>query len=351
MLIWSSFVGMECLKYVMVNQVFLNGVRVSEIIEINGRSKAFRCEDGTVIPEIRRPNAAMEMECAECKDRRRVSSITTAHRTRVYTCFTCHSKGKRNPFYGRHHTEQMKEQLRRDRKGKVLRPDNRANYDIWVTKYGKVEADRRNAQYRQKMSAAHSGENNPMFGKKLTPDQIKRSKEGIAKWRASLTEEQKQEISQRAKEEFRRIREKNPKRFSELRAKAGRASMAAQYARMKMNRIEEIVAREMKRRGLDGFEFSVYMGRHQFDFGHKGKRVLLEVQGDYWHCNPAVYKQPKNDVQRAKLEKDRAKREFAVTHAFALYYIWEKDINAGNFAVLDEIRAKHFIAGNSEVAA
>lgn len=51
------------------------------------------------------------------------------------------SSGKNNPMYGR------------------------TVYDIWVEKYGKIEADRRDMIRRKKWSVSSSGKNNPMYGK------------------------------------------------------------------------------------------------------------------------------------------------------------------------------------------
>lgn len=40
-----------------------------------------------------------------------------------------------------------------------------SNYDIWLKKYGKKEADRRNKQFSEKRSKCQSGENNSFFNK------------------------------------------------------------------------------------------------------------------------------------------------------------------------------------------
>lgn len=92
------------------------------------------------------------------------------------------------------------------------------------------------------------------------------------------------------------------------------------------------------------FEFGVVLNGHQFDFGNKSHRVLLEVQGDYWHGNPNIYgpdKRPLNEIQTTKIAKDAIKEEFCIQHGFTLFKIWESDIKTKNFDVLD--RMKKFI--------
>jgi hypothetical protein len=51
------------------------------------------------------------------------------------------TSGKNNPMYGRSH------------------------YDVWLEKYGKEEADMKLEEFKSKISKATSGKNNPMYGK------------------------------------------------------------------------------------------------------------------------------------------------------------------------------------------
>ena len=81
----------------------------------------------------------------------------------------------------------------------------------------------------------------------------------------------------------------------------------------------------------------------QFDFGNKEKRVLLEVQGDYWHANPKLYKKSDyTEAQKVNVSKDKKKVKFANKHHLHLYHIWEYDILNNNFTILEEIKRKHF---------
>lgn len=71
--------------------------------------------------------------------------------------------------------------------------------------------------------------------------------------------------------------------------------------------------------------------RHlNYDFYLPDLNVLLEVQGDYWHCNPRLYPDgPKNSVQRENLQKNKNKREVAESQNIPLLEIWELDIQKG----------------------
>jgi hypothetical protein len=55
---------------------------------------------------------------------------------------------EKNPFYGKHHTEETKKKLSEKFKGKsVNRKDKRGNYQRWLDKYGKEVADQKQQHY------------------------------------------------------------------------------------------------------------------------------------------------------------------------------------------------------------
>lgn len=57
------------------------------------------------------------------------------------------------------------------------------------------------------------------------------------------------------------------------------------------------------------------------------KKNCLEVNGDYWHCNPKVYKKGAiNEMQKSHIRRDFAKKGFAAKQGYYLVTIWEKDI-------------------------
>jgi hypothetical protein len=92
-------------------------------------------------------------------------------------------KGENNPFYGKHHSNEFKNKLKKDREGKQLHTTQSKNllsqaskgsnnpmhgrkvFDIWVEKYGHDIALQKEKEWKEKLSKRNSGENNPMYGK------------------------------------------------------------------------------------------------------------------------------------------------------------------------------------------
>ena len=64
-----------------------------------------------------------------------------------------------------------------------------------------------------------------------------------------------------------------------------------------------------------------------FDFKIKGKKILIEVDGDFWHCNPnTIFKEAVYDAQKSNVLQDKIKNDWCQENGFKLIRFWETDI-------------------------
>ena len=55
---------------------------------------------------------------------------------------------------------------------------------------------------------------------------------------------------------------------------------------------------------------------------------MIEIQGDYWHGNPLVFKEEKlNKIQLKNKLNDINKKNWIIENGYLFEEIWEKDIN------------------------
>jgi len=84
--------------------------------------------------------------------------------------------GINNPFFGKHHTDDVKKYFKNIHKGKrysintEFKKGNiniyqKTNYEWWVINYGEKIANEKNDKFKEKLSIINSGVNNPMYGK------------------------------------------------------------------------------------------------------------------------------------------------------------------------------------------
>lgn len=81
------------------------------------------------------------------------------------------------------------------------------------------------------------------------------------------------------------------------------------------------------------------------DFFVPSLNLIIETDGDYWHCNPMIYKDgPINDIQRKTIDRDKRRDIFLKSRGYTVLRFWEYDIN-NNFeevrlSILDFIKNK-----------
>lgn len=64
-----------------------------------------------------------------------------------------------------------------------------------------------------------------------------------------------------------------------------------------------------------------------YDFKIRGLNILIEVDGDYWHCNESKGFFPKYAAQKKNLERDVVKTTWCESNGYKLIRIWESDLN------------------------
>lgn len=74
-----------------------------------------------------------------------------------------------------------------------------------------------------------------------------------------------------------------------------------------------------------------------FDFQVSNTNLLVEVQGDYWHCNPRLYSAPINNYQMWARRRDFAKRDYAKNLGYYVLAVWEYDLKSNKDDVFSSI--------------
>lgn len=103
---------------------------------------------------------------------------------------------------------------------------------------------------------------------------------------------------------------------------------------------EEVLLQEFKlKSGIDYYpQFYVRDIKGLFDFKLSGKKILIEIDGDFWHCNPNTkFKIPKYAAQFSNLKKDKIKKEWCKENNYTLIRFWESDIKNNLIDVMDRL--------------
>lgn len=78
-----------------------------------------------------------------------------------------------------------------------------------------------------------------------------------------------------------------------------------------------------------------------FDFYIPIKKIMIEVDGDYYHCNPnTIHRIPKYPMQKKNIINDKRKNTWCMNHNIELLRYWEKDINERPEWVISDLKSK-----------
>lgn len=87
---------------------------------------------------------------------------------------------------------------------------------------------------------------------------------------------------------------------------------------------EQLVNDYLEELGVE-FVYNEQLGPYYPDF-KLSKSVVIEVQGDYFHCNPKLYPEGPNASQIEYIVKDYYKKCFYESNQITVLYIWEDEI-------------------------
>jgi very-short-patch-repair endonuclease len=73
-------------------------------------------------------------------------------------------------------------------------------------------------------------------------------------------------------------------------------------------------------------------------------KILIEIDGDFWHCNPKKYPNgPINEYQQVCIENDIFKNKWALENGYKLLRFWENDINNNSQYIIESLKKELYL--------
>ena len=116
------------------------------------------------------------------------------------------------------------------------------------------------------------------------------------------------------------------------------------------SKVEKGIIKELKAKGY-AVTHSFKVERKIYDIYIPDLNMLIEFNGDYWHCNPKKYKADYFNVKLNMTAKqiwarDAAKEKLAVKHGYEFLTIWESDYRRNKSIIIKKIIQKN---GNKRI--
>lgn len=263
-----------------------------------------------------------------------------------YICSKCLVLGNSNPFYGKKHTEETKKTI----SNKAIQRDISGEKNPF---YGKTHSEETLNYLRKLNIQRYDPKTTKLNRRAMTEKEMEKSRETRRINWENLSEEEKILVSLKRSNAVKlsqiKEKQKNPEQYIKNKQKAARASCLSQERYFTLNKIEQSVQNILNLHFPNIFKYSVILNYYQFDFGSKEHRILIEVQGNYWHANPSMYKETELTLpQKKNLERDKKKKEWADQNNFTLITIWESNILNNDFITfISEVTNAISTSGNN----
>ena len=87
------------------------------------------------------------------------------------------------------------------------------------------------------------------------------------------------------------------------------------------------------------FKHQFRLGNHLYDFYILNTNILIEADGNYWHSNPKIYSKL-NKTQQKQRQRDIRNEALAKENGFVVLRFWESDILNNTEKVIKHIKGK-----------
>lgn len=79
---------------------------------------------------------------------------------------------------------------------------------------------------------------------------------------------------------------------------------------------------------IDGFINEYLFDYYSIDFAYPKLKLAVEIDGDFWHCNPNTrHAEPKHEIQKKNIANDKRKETFLKNKEWSILRFWESDLH------------------------
>jgi very-short-patch-repair endonuclease len=103
---------------------------------------------------------------------------------------------------------------------------------------------------------------------------------------------------------------------------------------------EKLVAKCLRKLKIEFEEQKIINNKFCVDFlieDKKSKGIVIEVLGDYFHCNPEKYDEPINKMQKQNRANDKRRYNYLTKCGYTVFGIWENYIIENPKAALSPV--------------
>lgn len=206
----------------------------------------------------------------------------------------------------------------------------------------------RNGNFQRFVNGHNSrGERNPMFGTRHSEEsRIAMSKTRKEKFVSGKTHMWSEGLHIKTSKKLQLMAQK-------ISENTDRAKKISKALHDRLNRTPrpfselELIMMELLQKANIPYTSQFSLGTFFYDFHISNTNILIETDGNFYHCNPKTHPTPIYEIQKKNLINDKNKTEYATNHGYTLLRFWESDILNDSQKIVKELLA---VIGKSTIS-
>jgi len=193
------------------------------------------------------------------------------------------------------------------------------------------------AAFCERLSKERMGKNNPAYG--LDPWNKNLTKTTDSRLKSISHKLTGRKMSETAKQKMREARAKSPIKARHttphspetiLKLKEHTAKLHSTGVFKKVTSIHSKMKDYLNKLSLkESYEEEYQIKYYSVDFAFPKNKIVVECDGDYFHCNPKFYPNgPETTTQRRNFGRDKAKNKYLKKNGWKILRFWENEINS-----------------------
>ena len=145
-------------------------------------------------------------------------------------------------------------------------------------------------------------------------------KSNFPDWITTIAEKNQASMNKESQDYFEKVKKTNLERYGTENV----GYLAKTSPRSKKEKLLESI--------LIDYRIDIRIGKYKPDYVNESTKHVIEVYGDYWHCNPKLFEEDFYHLQlkktaKEKRDQDQERINYLESQGYKVTIVWESDLN------------------------
>lgn len=204
--------------------------------------------------------------------------------------------------------------------------------NITITQFSSIESRKQHSIITKKAMS------NPIVRQNIEKGIANRrsyKKNNHPRWGVKLSDDTKKKISigNRGKYKGKTWEERYGIKEAAIRRENTAKNMASTNAKLLNTRTSKLEKKFLRDLEQQGYKQNQRISKYTVDYFNEDTKHIIEINGDYWHCNPKIYKPTDYNISigmtaEEKWKYDETRKNYLESLGYTVTILWESEIKS-----------------------